>query len=366
MATPDQAFKGWVEYGSGGSGGGGGNAFVQGGNTFGAAGVLGTNDAQPLTFETNAVERARILSGGAVLVGTTVAAGSESLRVAGGGLLVDGTQLVGSVTGSVSLNSSGSAINIGDAANAQAINLGTGAAARAITIGNATAGTTLTARAPTINLVASTAIQVNGSAGSSGQVLTSQGAGSPAIWAPAGSSSPLTLVSTTTAAGVNSFNVTGLNGDADIIYFIEGNLRIFTGAGTPDGQMRLQVNADTGAVYRTSAMGLTFGGAQVNTAANPGNFWLLHHGTYGGGTPGAQILFSIWIQASRSDSFPTSRFMMSGTSALDDLTNSNGVTSTLGGSYISGSPANLTSLTFSNSQAALNLTGKVSVYKLTR
>lgn len=44
-------------------------AFVQDGNTFGALATLGTNDAFALAFETNAVERVRILTTGEVQVG---------------------------------------------------------------------------------------------------------------------------------------------------------------------------------------------------------------------------------------------------------------------------------------------------------
>ncbi|MFA5798892.1 MAG: LamG-like jellyroll fold domain-containing protein [Patescibacteria group bacterium] len=47
-----------------------GNAFVQGGNSFGATGTLGTNDANNLSFETNNTSRLTILSGGNVGIGT--------------------------------------------------------------------------------------------------------------------------------------------------------------------------------------------------------------------------------------------------------------------------------------------------------
>ncbi|MFA5799316.1 MAG: hypothetical protein WC892_07140, partial [Patescibacteria group bacterium] len=52
------------------SGGGAGNVFVQGGNTFGTTGTLGTKDANNLSFKTNNTSRLTILSGGNVGVGT--------------------------------------------------------------------------------------------------------------------------------------------------------------------------------------------------------------------------------------------------------------------------------------------------------
>jgi hypothetical protein len=47
------------------------NAFIQNGNSFGTTALLGTNDNQPLAFETNATERMRITSTGNVGIGTT-------------------------------------------------------------------------------------------------------------------------------------------------------------------------------------------------------------------------------------------------------------------------------------------------------
>jgi hypothetical protein len=55
--------------------------FQQNGNSFGAAAVLGTNDAQSLQFETNNSVKMTILSGGNVGIG--VASPSESLDVVG-------------------------------------------------------------------------------------------------------------------------------------------------------------------------------------------------------------------------------------------------------------------------------------------
>lgn len=60
------------------------NAFMQGGNTYGATGVLGTNDAFDLTFIAHATEVMRIAQAtGSVLIGTTTVQDSARLQVVG-------------------------------------------------------------------------------------------------------------------------------------------------------------------------------------------------------------------------------------------------------------------------------------------
>ena len=94
-----------------------------------------------------------------VVIGTTNVSATESLRVSGGGALVDGTQFVASVSGAASVNSTGAAINIGNNADAFAINVGTGAAARTITIGNQTGATSVIVNAGTGNIDIGTTAQ---------------------------------------------------------------------------------------------------------------------------------------------------------------------------------------------------------------
>lgn len=396
---------------------GAGSAWIDGGNNFTSIGIFGTQNALPVAFVTSNVERARLTAAGEFLIGATAVSGTESLRVSGGGALVDGTQFAANVSATCSINNSGGPINIGSAANAQAINIGTGAAARPITIGNGTAGTsvslqapsiglgssnllsinnsggainignnadaqainvgtgasartitvgnntagtTLTARAPIVNVAASTAIQVNGSAGAAGQVLTSQGAGSPAIWAAAGAS-PLTLVSTTTLAGVNSATISGLDGDTAGLYFITGALKILGGAGVPDGTLIMRLNG-ANTQYFSSATGYT-SGAATTTGVSLSEFQL-HPSTWCGGNQGGQIIFSAWLQASTA-AFAGSYRSITGTSQLWQTSGSeNGITTQFGGTWKGA--GNLTSITISNTQALLLLTGPVSIYRLSR
>jgi hypothetical protein len=83
-----------------------GNFFVQGGNSFGAQALLGTNDAQNLAFETNGTVRMTISgSDGNVGIGTT--SPTEKLEVNGSALI---TGSLG-ITGSLSVSASDATIN---------------------------------------------------------------------------------------------------------------------------------------------------------------------------------------------------------------------------------------------------------------
>lgn len=411
MATPDQAFKGWVEYGAGGGGGGGGNAFIQGGNTFGATAVLGTNDAFGLHLETSGSVRARITDAGVFLIAAAAPSGTESLRVSGGGILNDGTQSITSVTSTLSLNNSGGPINIGNNANAQAINIGTGAAARTVTIGNQTgatsviidagtgpinigdsaqarsvniatgvatqavaignaaAGTSVLLRAPTINLAASTALQVNGSAGAAGQVLTSQGPASPAIWT-AISGSPLVLVSTATLAGVNSATIAGLDGDTDGIYFIHGQIIVTGAVGSPATNVILRPNAVVAGLYST-ATGLTTGGVTVTNTGAASNSWFLHGANLAANsTESSQLSFEGWIAASATyfagpAVYGTTR-SITGTSSVFDSSVPRSASALFQGQWAVSPSVNLTSMQILATQAGAVMTGKVSIYRLSR
>lgn len=94
---------------------GNGAAFLQGGNTFGAAAVLGTNDSNDLNIRTNSITRLTVTSAGAVSVAsggtltvtdgaTTLSRGSgDALTVTSGGTGVGLTVSNGSGTGAIAL-----------------------------------------------------------------------------------------------------------------------------------------------------------------------------------------------------------------------------------------------------------------------
>jgi len=76
-----EGFHGWVLPTTSTSGG---SPWVQGGNSFGAIGVLGTNDSFPLTFVVNAAEYGRFTTSGSFLLGATATLSTERLLVIGG------------------------------------------------------------------------------------------------------------------------------------------------------------------------------------------------------------------------------------------------------------------------------------------
>lgn len=76
-----EGFHGWVLPTTSTSGG---SPWVQGGNSFGAIGVLGTNDSFPLTFVVNASEYGRFTTSGSFLLGATATLSTERLLVIGG------------------------------------------------------------------------------------------------------------------------------------------------------------------------------------------------------------------------------------------------------------------------------------------
>lgn len=76
------------------------DAYSRTGNAFGMDVILGTTDAFNVKFYSNNVERMRLLSGGALIIGGTTATGTEKLKVAGDTRL-EGTA---TITGAVAMN----------------------------------------------------------------------------------------------------------------------------------------------------------------------------------------------------------------------------------------------------------------------
>ncbi len=94
-----------------------GNAWVQGGNSFGALGVFGTNDANSVAFETGGVEKMRLIhASGALAIGATAAVGAELLHVAGDVNISGDYELTGAGTTRKFLSDDGSTAPVSGAA----------------------------------------------------------------------------------------------------------------------------------------------------------------------------------------------------------------------------------------------------------
>jgi len=117
-------------------------AFVNGGNGFGTATVLGTNDSQPLSFKTSTGIR------------FTIATTTATLTGSGATAITGGTTLALSSAAGSDLNiTSGTTGNLNlDTGTSGGVNLGTGSNAKTITIGNGTGTTTLVLKAGTGNI----------------------------------------------------------------------------------------------------------------------------------------------------------------------------------------------------------------------
>ena len=119
-----------------------GVAFVQGGNSFGAAGDLGTNDTNALNLRTNNATRLTVSTTGDLTfaasntIGTSLTNGSLTLQANGTGTATLDTTGSG---GTVSIASTAGTLNLASAASATIITVG-GSGANTITIANTQTG----------------------------------------------------------------------------------------------------------------------------------------------------------------------------------------------------------------------------------
>ncbi|NCD06921.1 MAG: hypothetical protein EOL97_12440, partial [Spirochaetia bacterium] len=117
-ATTDAVNKAYVDDNfipSAGGTGGAGAGFVQGGNTFGTAAVLGTNDNYGLSFETNGSVKMNISPTGNVGIGIGTVFASNSLEVNGRLKLYNGVQgkiFIGNMAGEGNLSTGTGDYNI--------------------------------------------------------------------------------------------------------------------------------------------------------------------------------------------------------------------------------------------------------------
>lgn len=146
----------------------------------GAINISADAAATTVNLATGAGAKALTLGSTNTTSATTLQAGSGALTINGGGdVLID-------AVGALDINSSGSAIRIGNDAVAQAIAIGTGAADRDITIGNTTASTTITLNTPSSTyVVANQGFQLTNSSGAA--LITGAGAPGGVVTAPLGS-----------------------------------------------------------------------------------------------------------------------------------------------------------------------------------
>ncbi len=170
--------------------------FEQGGNSFGAAAVLGTNDTNALSFETNGVTRATFDTANGLSFGNGIAITS------GAGTAISVTT---GTTGALTL----------DSGTTGAVNLGTNANAKTITIGNVTGATGIVQRVGTGNF------SLDGVGGSTYSIGASTVAGTITVGGTAqtgtmtlGSSSAANIINLGTGTGATTINIGNNNAGA--------------------------------------------------------------------------------------------------------------------------------------------------------
>lgn len=209
--------------------------------------------------------------------------------------------------------------------------------------------------ANTINLQAPGELQINGLAGAATDVLTSQGPGLPPVWAPAGAGGgPWTLVQTQALSGAASVSFAGLDGDADEIYWVEGELTMTAG-----GQVQIAPNANAGFVCDGSWLAINSGGGAPATGSS--QKILFPASTTLGGT--SRVSFWVRIDAQSRAATLAQLFQWQAITRFQGPITFQTLIETGGNSY-DGAPANLTSLDVVG--VGGTMTGDVSLYKLAR
>ena len=215
----------------------------------------------------------------AVGVGTTTARGdhvhpTDTSRAAVAQTMFIGTTSVAINRGSAALALTGITSIDGNAATATTAATVTTAAQPAITSVGTLTGLTVTGT--TNHSGASAAIQLNSSAGTSGQVLTSAGAGATPTWTtPSVGSGTVTSVSVTSANGVSGSVATATTTPA---------ITLTLGAITPTSVTRASAAGD--GITSTSTDSYAIKGIASNAAGVFGSSTSTGSGVYGSGTSG--------------------------------------------------------------------------------
>ena len=188
--------------------------------------------------------------------------------------------------------------------------------------------------------------------GTNWEIISSAGGGSAVT-------SGLVLLSTQLATTATSTTFSGLDGDTDKVYILEGAISNVGGGSMP---FNLRVNNDPGGgAYQatTGATWSTFGGPVGTSVVGAGNPWYPYAANL---AIGSRSTFSLRIEAARTQGAVTLIRAMTGDFTEFDAA-SGAVTRVAVGSSYNSAAANLTSLVFTNGGTS-SYTGRISLYKL--
>ena len=167
------------------------------------------------------------------------------------------------------------------------------------------------------------------------------------------SSSALTLVETKTFSSSSTATFTGLNGDADLVYIMEGELTV-AGSGT---FIEILYNASSSAMQCTYIQTNSSSGTPVT-----GNASNLRFPFSGGISPSERLFWWCRIDCARGSTLGKTSFQLT-TNQAGSSTPPNAIQQQIGAIFQTA--ANLTSLQVTNVSGNA-LTGQVSLYKLSR
>jgi len=209
--------------------------------------------------------------------------------------------------------------------------------------------------ADTINLTFGNDLQINSSAGLAGEVLTSSGPGVPPVWSAPGGGGPWTLVATKTFTASATETFSGLDGDTDEIYWLEGELTLSAGS-----QVAIYPNGNTGAVCSGCYFALNSGGAPPSSAAT--TQILLPASSTLGGT--ARVAFWTRVDAQSRGATLPQLFQTQAITRYQGPISFQTLQEQIANSFNPSPIVNLTSIEVA--AVAGTATGKVSLYKLSR
>lgn len=177
--------------------------------------------------------------------------------------------------------------------------------------------------------------------------------------AAAASSSVLTLIETKTLSSVNSVTFSGLDGDTQLVYFLQGQVLFNTVGST--ARLTLRPNAAS-TNFKTALLGNSTAGGGPYTSTSTAGFLL--HGLFKGNA--AQVQFNGYLNA--SSTFVTNgRRTWAGVAAVYNNTGPDGENWQSSGVWtVDAAGNNMTSLQAILDDPGVTMSGSISLYRLSR
>lgn len=209
------------------------NAFIQNGNSFSAGAVLGTNDSNSLSFETNGTTRATFDTSNGLSFPNGIAITSGSAT---------NISITSGTTGSVAFDSGTTGnVNIGNGSNAKTISIGNATGATTLNLTSGTGGIALvTTTTGTLSLTSGTTGAVTLDSGTTGNVNVGTGNNAKTVNVGTGTAGNIINVGTnnTTADTIN------VGSALDTINLTSGTINIPNPGAQTNGSTVLCINSN--------------------------------------------------------------------------------------------------------------------------